>query len=181
MWRNLGFWIPRRGFWIPDTGFQSVCNLDSGFVSGIPDSIYWIPVSVELGLWIRSWDSGFHILDSSQCGIRILESFVGFQIPYTGFQWVCNLDSGFVSGIPDSIYWIPVSVEFGFWIRSWDSGFHILDSNQCTTWIPDSFVGFRIPYTGFQTVCNLASGFLSKIPDSIYWIPVSVELAFWIR
>ena len=155
-------------------------NLDSGFVRGIPDSIYWIPVSVEFGFWSRSWDSGFHILDSSECATWILDSLVGFQIPYTGFQGVWNLDSEFVRGILDSIYWIPISVQLGFWIRSWDSGFHILDSRQCTTWLLDSLVGFRIPYTGFQSVWNLHSGFVSGIPDSIYWIPVSVQLGFWI-
>ena len=95
-------------------------------------------------------DSGFPILDSSQCATWILDSLVGFRIPYTGFQSVWNLDYGFVSGIPDFINWIPVSVELGFWIRSWDSGFHILDSSQCGIWILESFVGFRILYTGFQ-------------------------------
>ena len=108
-------------------------NLDYGLVSGIPDFINWIPVSVEFGFWIRSWDSGFHILDSSQCATWILDSSVGFRIPDTGFQSVCNLDSGFVRGIPDSIYWIPVSVQLGFWIPQWDSGSQILDSSQCAT------------------------------------------------
>ena len=40
-----------------------------------------------------------------------------------------------------------------------DSGFQILDSNQCGTWILDSLVGFRIPDTGVQSVWNLDSGF----------------------
>ena len=155
-------------------------NLDYGLVSGIPDFINWIPVSVEFGFWIRSWDSGFHILDSSQCANCILDSFVGFRIPYTGFQSVCNLDSGFLSGIPDPRYWIPVSVQLRFWIRSWDSGFHILDSSQCATCILDSLVGFWTPYTGSQWVWNLNSGFLSGIPDFRYWIPVTVQLEVWI-
>ena len=91
---------------------------------------------------------------------------MGFRIPYTGFQSVWNLDSGFLSGIPDSLSCIPGSKAQNF-------GFH----EQTFFRVPDS-TGKNFTNSGIQVSAHGANDAVGQSGHNCIFYSYSVKPIF---